>query len=148
MLVVLVVSEIRKSIACLIVLRTKDCSNWFLFEPFKCDMFFFQPVTSSSGNGRSTTWASVTSQLRGTNWKCYLKQGLVVTCWERADHLTLVCDVKLCICHFSMWYPGSGVVSWLYRFLIFASFITLYQAICIVRYSFYDFTWKYSSTKI
>ena len=41
MLVVLVVSEIRKSIACLIVLRTKQCSNWFLFEPFKCDMTFF-----------------------------------------------------------------------------------------------------------
>ena len=24
----------------------------------------------------------------------------MVTCWERADHLALVCDVKLCICHF------------------------------------------------
>ena len=56
MLVVLVVSELRKSIACLIVLRTKQCCNWFLFEPFKCDMAgFFQPATSSSGNGRSTT---------------------------------------------------------------------------------------------
>ena len=33
---------------------------------------------------------------------------LVVTCWERADLLALVCDVKLC--HFPMWYPGSGVV--------------------------------------
>ena len=33
---------------------------------------------------------------------CYL----VVTCWERADHLALVCDVYLCISHFSMWYPG------------------------------------------
>ena len=41
MLVVLVVSEIRKAIACLIVLRTKQCSNWFLFEPFKCDMAGF-----------------------------------------------------------------------------------------------------------
>ena len=35
---------------------------------------------------------------------------LVVTCWERADALTLVCDVKLCFCHFPIWYPGSGVV--------------------------------------
>ena len=52
----------------------------------------------------------MTSQQGGTNWKCYLKQGPVVTCWERADHLALVCDGKLCICHFSMWYPGSGVV--------------------------------------
>ena len=35
---------------------------------------------------------------------------LVVTCWERAALLALICDVKLCICHFHMWYPGSGVV--------------------------------------
>ena len=35
---------------------------------------------------------------------------LVVTCWERADLLALVCDVKLCFCHFPKWYPGSGVV--------------------------------------
>ena len=55
MLVVLVVGEIRKSIVCLIVLRTKHCSNWFLFEPLLCDLaVFFQPATSSSGNGRST----------------------------------------------------------------------------------------------
>ena len=39
--VVVVVSEIRKSIACLIVLRTKQCSNWFLFKLFKCDMAVF-----------------------------------------------------------------------------------------------------------
>ena len=35
---------------------------------------------------------------------------IVVLCWERADLLALVCDVKLCFCHFTMWYPGSGVV--------------------------------------
>ena len=35
---------------------------------------------------------------------------LVVTCWERDDLLALVCDVKLCFCHFPKWYPGSGVV--------------------------------------
>ena len=34
----------------------------------------------------------------------------VVTCWERADLLALVCYVLLCFCHFPMWYPGSGVV--------------------------------------
>ena len=50
---------------------------------------------------------------------------LVVTCWERADLLALVCDVLLCVCHFPMWYPGSGVVldcidSWsLPSFLLF-----------------------------
>ena len=34
---------------------------------------------------------------------------LVVTCWERADLLALVCGVY---CEFvtSHWYPGSGVV--------------------------------------
>ena len=35
---------------------------------------------------------------------------LVVTCWEWADPLGLVCDVDLSFCHFPMWYPGSGVV--------------------------------------
>ena len=49
---------------------------------------------------------------------------LVVTCWERADLLALVCDVKLCICHFPMWYPVSGVVldcidSWSSPLLLF-----------------------------
>ena len=34
----------------------------------------------------------------------------VVTCCERADLLALVCDVLLCVCHFPMWYPGSGAV--------------------------------------
>ena len=37
---------------------------------------------------------------------CYL----VITCWERTDLLALVCDVKLCFCHFPMWYPRSGRV--------------------------------------
>ena len=33
---------------------------------------------------------------------------LVVTCWERADLLALVCPtVSLSLSH---WYPGSGVV--------------------------------------
>ena len=31
----------------------------------------------------------------------------VVTCWERADLLALVCGVSLSL---SLWYPGSGVV--------------------------------------
>ena len=35
---------------------------------------------------------------------------LVVTCWERADLLALIFDVKYCFCHFPMGYPGSGVV--------------------------------------
>ena len=37
---------------------------------------------------------------------------LVVTCWERADLLALVCGVLLCTVSLllSHWYPGSGVV--------------------------------------
>ena len=35
---------------------------------------------------------------------------LVVTCWERADLLALVCDVWLYFCHFPTWYLGPGVV--------------------------------------
>ena len=35
---------------------------------------------------------------------------LVVTCWDRADLLALVCGVKLCGCYVPIWYPGSGVV--------------------------------------
>ena len=35
---------------------------------------------------------------------------LVVTCWERDDRLALACVVLLLVCHFPMWYPGSGVV--------------------------------------
>ena len=35
---------------------------------------------------------------------------LVVTCWEWADLLALVCGVNLCFCFFPMWYSGSGVV--------------------------------------
>ena len=35
---------------------------------------------------------------------------LVVTCLQRIDLLSLVCDVELCFCHFLMCYPGSGVV--------------------------------------
>ena len=34
----------------------------------------------------------------------------VVTCWERAGLLALVCDVKLSFYHFPMWYPRSYVV--------------------------------------
>ena len=37
---------------------------------------------------------------------CYV----VVTCWEKAVLLILVCDVQLCFCHFPFWYPGSGVL--------------------------------------
>ena len=34
----------------------------------------------------------------------------VVTCWERADLLALVCGVYCVSLSLSHWYPGSGVV--------------------------------------
>ena len=34
----------------------------------------------------------------------------VVTCWERADLLALVCGVSTVSLSLSHWYPGSGVV--------------------------------------
>ena len=50
----------------------------------------------------------------------------VVTCWERADLLALVCDVY---CEFVTFPLVSWVRygTWLYRFLIFAHLLTLYQ---------------------
>ena len=40
----------------------------------------------------------------------YIHCCLVVSCWERADLLALVCDVNLCFCQFPLLYSGSGVV--------------------------------------
>ena len=34
---------------------------------------------------------------------------LMLTCWEGLT-LALFCDLSLCFCHISMWYPGLGVV--------------------------------------
>ena len=31
----------------------------------------------------------------------------VVTCWERADLLTLICGVQLCVCHFPIGILGQ-----------------------------------------
>ena len=47
-----------------------------------------------------------------------------VTCWERADHLALVCGV---FCEFVTFPLVSWVRcgTWLYRFLIFATLLTL-----------------------
>ena len=56
---------------------------------------------------------------------------LVVTCWERADRLALICDVKLCFVTFL-----SGILGqvWylLHILLIFATFLTLHiTRVCI-----------------
>ena len=47
---------------------------------------------------------------------CYL----VVTCWERADVLSLVCDVILPLSHVVSWVRYR---TWLYWFLIFTTFL-------------------------
>ena len=56
----------------------------------------------------------------------------VVTCWERADLLALVCDV---FCEFVTFPLVSWVRcgTWLYRFLIFATLLTLLQFINCFR---------------
>ena len=38
---------------------------------------------------------------------------LVVTCWERADLLALVCDVYLCFCHFPI-----GILDQVWYFIV------------------------------
>ena len=35
---------------------------------------------------------------------------IVVTCWEMANLLALLCVIFWCFRHFPMWCPGSGVV--------------------------------------
>ena len=52
---------------------------------------------------------------------------LVVTCWERADLLTLVGDVYCMFCDFSMWYPGSGPVGYLIVSFPDPCLLTLYE---------------------
>ena len=52
----------------------------------------------------------------------------VVTCWERADLLTLVCGVWLWVCHFPIGILGRvRCATWLYRFLIYAPLLTLWS---------------------
>ena len=51
---------------------------------------------------------------------------LVVTYWERAGRLVLVCVVSLEVCHFRIGILGQ--VCWLYRFLIFALLLTFYKS--------------------
>ena len=48
-----------------------------------------------------------------------------ITCWERADLLTVLCVMFLVFCQFRV-----RCDTWLYRFLIFAFFLTL-EATCI-----------------
>ena len=40
----------------------------------------------------------------------YVNCSLVVTCWERAELLALLCVMFLYFCHFPIWCPGEGVV--------------------------------------
>ena len=68
----------------------------------------------------------------------------VVTCWERADLLALVCGV---FCEFVTFPLVSWVRcgTWLYRFLIFATLLTLYNYY-LGRYIFTQNTYVHSRT--
>ena len=39
-----------------------------------------------------------------------LSSCLVITCWERADSWLFCVRCFLCVCHFSIWCPGLGMV--------------------------------------
>ena len=63
--------------------------------------------------------------------------------------VALVCDVELCICHFSMWYSGSGVVLDCIDFGSLPLLLHCTKQYALSSIRFYDFTLKYSSsTKI
>ena len=67
---------------------------------------------------------------------------LVVTCWERADLLALVCDVYcvLILSHVVSWVRCG---TWLYRFLIFAVFLTLFYAVILLDSSSWLYVYIY-----
>ena len=74
---------------------------------------------------RNSKWCSVSSLTiieYTCDFVCYMC--FVVTCWERADLLALVCGV---FCEFVTFPLVSWVRcgTWLYRFLIFATLLTL-----------------------
>ena len=71
---------------------------------------------------------------------------LVVTCWERADLLALVCGV---FCEFVTFPLVSWVRcgTWLYRFLIFAPLLTLIQYHFDYACSFGTLVWLSSFAK-
>ena len=74
---------------------------------------------------------------------------LVVTCWERADLLALICGV----CEFVTftlvsWVRGG---TWLYRFVFFAHLLTLMTKLDFLRHewtSLWDFSTKSHSFKM
>ena len=74
---------------------------------------------------------------------CYIcaRMCFVVTCWERADLLAFVCDLSNCE------FVTFPLVSWvgcgtlLYRFLIFASLLSL-CLICFRARLFIDALWS------
>ena len=41
---------------------------------------------------------------------CLLIAALWSPAEKRADLLAPICALKLCLCYYPMWYPGSGVV--------------------------------------
>ena len=61
----------------------------------------------------------------------------VVTCWERADLLALVCGVYYVFVTFPL-VSWVGCGTCLYRFLIFAPLLTLYMLIQAVKIFYVD----------
>ena len=101
-----------------------------------CDLFFGLRMNSSFITTRpgllDTTNTSIFLTFDQMHWKLMLCVILSCLFLEPSGHLlgkgcplgSLVCDVFLCVCHFPIWCPGSGVVFDCYGFLIFAFFHT------------------------
>ena len=108
MLVVLVVGEIRKFIARLIVLRTKQCSNCFHFSVTW--LFFFNlrpPALETNALPLELLWLVNKGELiKSATYSRALWSlaGKGLTTWLSFAMLNCV------FVYFSMWYPGSGVV--------------------------------------
>ena len=48
----------------------------------------------------------------GDSWPVW-NRGIMVTCWERADLLALVCEVSLSVCHFPI-----GILSQVWSLIV------------------------------
>ena len=58
--------------------------------------------------------------LMAHSWRWHILHRYVITCWERADLLALLCVVFSCILSLSHMVSRVSCGTWLYRFLVFA----------------------------
>ena len=134
----------------------KDGSHFFMFWNtcflylvwLKCKILVLYCIEGSKSEGRAF-WKLLTSEtglsppvkyfyspLQGgtslVDHLCYFCAFasdhccLVVTCWERADLLVLVCGVKLWDCYCPIWYPVSRVLLYCFYSWSLSPFLVSY----------------------